>query len=107
MGYDIHITRAEFWAENDAQRIDEDEWLRLVDADPQLQPDPKNPGYTLWLGPSKYEEPWFHWSSGNISTKNPDQAIVSKMLEIASRLGAHVQGDDGESYEDASEFSDD
>jgi hypothetical protein len=29
------------------------------------------------------------------------------MLEIANRLGARVQGDDGEFYEDASEFSDD
>ena len=107
MGYDIHITRAEFWAENDAQWIDEDEWLRVVAEDPQLQPDAKGAGYTLWLGPSKHEDPWFHWSKGNISTKNPDQAIVRKMLEIASRLRARVQGDDGEFYENASDFSDD
>jgi hypothetical protein len=107
MGYDLHITRAEFWAENDAEPIAEDEWLRLVDDDPQLRPDPKNVGYTLWLGPSTHEDPWFHWSRGNISTKNPDRPIVAKMLEIANRLEARVQGDDGESYEDASDFSDD
>jgi len=30
-----------------------------------------------------------------------------KMLEIAIRLGARVQGDDGEFYDDASVFPDD
>jgi hypothetical protein len=107
MDYDLHITRAEFWAESDAEPIAEDEWLRVVDDDPQLRSDPKNAGYTLWLGPSKHEKPWFHWSRGNISTKNPDRPIVAKMLEIANRLGASVQGDDGESYQDASDFRDD
>jgi hypothetical protein len=28
--------------------------------------------------------------------KNPDRAIVEKVMAIAQVLGAHVQGDDGE-----------
>jgi hypothetical protein len=49
-------------------------------------------------GPSKYPDPWFDWSHGNINTKNPDPAIVRKAIEIAATLGARVQGDDGEVY---------
>jgi hypothetical protein len=104
VGYDLHITRAEFWADNDGHQISEAEWKRLVEADPELRPDLESDGYVLWSGPSKYPDPWFHWSDGDVMTKNPDRAIVTKMLEIASRLGARVQGDDGEFYEDASEF---
>ena len=107
MGYDVHITRAELWNENDESRIEEDEWLRLVEADPQLEPDSKNPGYTLWRGPSMYEDPWFRWTRGNISTKNPDRSIMKKMLELAQLLGARVQGDDGEFYDDASALPED
>jgi hypothetical protein len=39
---------------------------------------------------------WFH--GGNIETKNPDYAALTKMLELAEKLGARVQGDDHEIY---------
>ena len=40
------------------------------------------------------------WSShsGCIWTNKPDAAILAKMLQIASALGAKVQGMDGEVY---------
>ena len=41
---------------------------------------------------------WFHYSNGNVDVKNPDRQILGKMLRIADRLGANVQGDDGEPY---------
>lgn len=41
---------------------------------------------------------------GCISTKHPDQAILTKMLEMAGTLGARVQGDDGEEYTDPSQL---
>jgi hypothetical protein len=35
---------------------------------------------------------------GNVYTKNADKRVLAKMLTLASRLGAKVQGDDGEPY---------
>ena len=100
MGYDLHITRAEFWAENDDAYIEGDEWLRLVEADAELRLDPRNgPYFAVWSGPSETEAPWFNWFEGDILSRYPDVPTLGKMLEIAERLGARVQGDDGEFYD--------
>ena len=99
MGYDLHITRAEEWSQNNGQEITLDEWLAVVRADPELTPDPENgEGFARWSGPSKYPEPWIAWFRGNISSKNPDRAILGKLLQLASLFHAKVQGDDGEEY---------
>lgn len=42
MGYDVHITRAEDWSENEDAPISLEEWERFVDGDPELRPDPDN-----------------------------------------------------------------
>jgi len=42
------------------------------------------------------ELPWFDYSYGCITTKNPDEDVIRKMLSIAGALSARVQGDDGE-----------
>jgi hypothetical protein len=105
MGYELHITRAEFHACNEGHEITADEWMRYVQSDPELCSFPDNGAYFVqWSGKSKYPDPWLDWFAGNISTKNPDKAIVEKMLQIAQALGARVQGDDGELYEDTSEI---
>lgn len=105
MGYDFHITRAEFHADNAGREITAEEWLRYVESDPELRLIPANGKYfARWNGKSKYLDPWFDWFEGNIDTKNPDKAIVGKMLLIARQLGARVQGDDGEFYDDASQI---
>ncbi len=99
VGYDLHIRRAEYWADNSGSRITRDEWLAQVAGDPELMLDPINGDeYALWSGRCSYPEPWFKWWRGNISTKNPG-AIVTKMLQLAVKLGARVQGDDGEFYD--------
>ncbi len=36
MGYDLHVTRADSWTESAASPINESEWRRYVDADPEL-----------------------------------------------------------------------
>ena len=100
MGYELHITRAENWAESDQNPIAAEEWLALVDGDPELRIDADNGAhFAIWSGPCSYPDGgWFDWSDGCISTKHPDRAILAKMLQIASHLGARVQGDDGEEY---------
>jgi hypothetical protein len=99
VGYDLHITRADYWAENEGQEITRDEWFALVTSDPELNFDPVNGNaYALWNGQCEHAEPWFNWWRGNISTKYPDGAMIVKMIQMAGRLGARVQGDDGEEY---------
>jgi len=109
MGVELHITRAEFWADNEDAAISPEEWLAYVAADPELTLRPESGrhfhGHAVWIGPSKYEEPWLHWSSGNISTKWPDTALYRKMLRIAAALNAQIQDDDGEVYTAEADWS--
>jgi hypothetical protein len=99
MGYELHITRAKFWAENEGQEITAAEWLRLIDEDAELTKDENNgPLFAEWSPTSFRDSPWFDWSDGNIYTKNPDRKTLAKMLQIADLLGATVQGDEGEIY---------
>jgi hypothetical protein len=99
MGYDLHITRAESWAQNEAAEITADEWLAVVRADPELTPAPENgPYFVQWSGQSWHPEPWLDWHAGNVYTKNPDSALLRKMVRLAQQLEARVQGDDGEFY---------
>ena len=100
MGYDIHITRAKgFFRDNEQCQITDDEWLSYVKSDSELRLAGDNGAYfATWSGKSQHSEPWFDWSRGNIYTKNPDPPIIEKAIYIADKLGAKVQGDDGEVY---------
>jgi hypothetical protein len=96
MGYDLHVTRAEHWS-NDDNQISAREWLELVKGDPELIPSPEHGEYfVIWRGTSYYPETWFNWQDGNIYTKNPDKATLWKLYQMAQRLNAQLQGDDGE-----------
>lgn len=99
MGYDAHITRAEFWCDNAGNEITAEEWRAVVEGDADLKPWPEQgPHMARWLGPSTLTDPWLDWREGNVFTKNPDAALLAKCCGIAVRLGARVQGDDGEEY---------
>jgi len=79
MGYDVHITRRNLWSDGGGISITEQEWLTCASTDPTLAP--------------------LVWNHGNIDAKNPDHALVLKMVSVAADLGATVQGDDGEFYD--------
>lgn len=99
MGYDLYITRADDWKENDRAPITAAEWMALVRADPTLTPDPLlGPYFVRWTGPSRHDDPWLDWRDGNVFSKYPDSALLRKMVAVADRLGARVQGEDGEPY---------
>lgn len=105
MGVEFHITRAEFWADNDDAQITSDEWLHYINSDNELSRYIINGDYhALWSGPSLYAEPWFDWSAGNIYTKWPDTYLYRKMLGIAKSLNAQVMDDDGTVYNDESQW---
>lgn len=105
MGVELHITRADFWAENERKEISADEWLTYVAADPELQLEPTNGKYqVLWLGKSSYDEPWLDWFQGSVHTKWPDTALYQKMLQVAAALNAQVMDDEGHVYHGQTEW---
>jgi hypothetical protein len=115
MGYDVHITRKENWFD-DGPEISLHEWKTFIDTDEEMRLDgyaeAKLPGvnvlrvasdglvvWTAYLGSTAGGNmAWFDFRSGNVVVKNPDVAILSKMWQIAQKLGARVQGDDCEIY---------
>lgn len=99
MGYELHITRADFWAENEGREISPEEWLALIEADEELTRDNRNGPYFAILETGEQDViRWLDWFEGNINAKSPDRVLLGKMLQVAGRLGATVQGDDGETY---------
>jgi hypothetical protein len=99
LGYDLHITRRTSWSDEGGREISEREWAELIASDTELEPLPSmGPTAALWKGHSTLDEPWLMLERGNIDTKNPDDALIDKMVQIAHTLGAVVQGDDGETY---------
>ena len=103
MGYDLYITRRKDWSES-GHDITAEEWLAYVDKDPELSLSPENgPYFAKWGGKSKYPAPLLDWFGGNIYTKNPDAALIDKMVTVAQALRAKVQGEEGEIYQSGSE----
>ena len=103
MGVELHITRADFWAENVGKEITAAEWLSYVASDLELSLWAENgPYFVRWLGESNYEEPWLDWFQGNVSSKWPDTELFQKMLRIANAIEANVQDDDGTKYDASS-----
>jgi hypothetical protein len=98
MGYDLHITRRSEWADDDGPEITLEEWKAYVASDDEVRPDSDN-GPTDFLWAAHPQEPWpLCWDRGEINTKNPDETTIRKLVAIANRLSATVQGDDGEIY---------
>jgi hypothetical protein len=115
MGYELQITRREYWSDTETADISFDEWITYANNDKELEL--KNgydikigsetqfqnrPGFCEWNAhPTEkepYARPWFSYWEGSVDTKNPDAPTIRKMMQIASALNAKVQGDDGEIY---------
>ena len=120
MGYDLHITRKKNWdgfEDEHGPQISVDEWIALVRADAEMRldgfcevrlPEGKvfrvdHPSIAVWRAWSHHgghgDMAWFHHHHDNVAVKNPDREIRRKMWRLAERLGAKVQGDDGEYYD--------
>jgi hypothetical protein len=98
MPYQLHITRASDWMNSTDVPITAAEWLKLVRTDSELIPDPSRGPYFVRWESSAGPEGWMEWSDGRINSAYPDSALLKKLVSIAERLGAKVQGDGGEVY---------
>lgn len=118
MGYETHITRKENWFDKDGPVITVAEWEQLVAEDAEMRMDGfaeaispsgeiiriENEGIAVWTGHASGGESddvaWFSFRRGKITVKNADVEVLIKMGEIARRLSAKVQGDEGELYDE-------
>jgi hypothetical protein len=99
MGYDLHVTRKEFWADPEGPVISLDEWLAYLARDPDIVQDRENPGPEHARLVAHPDEPPIWWRKcGESYTKNPDSHVIAKLVQIANSLGARVLGDDDEIY---------
>ena len=105
MGYDLHITRKAQWSDEEGPTIGLDEWLRVIEEDLELSLDQDTQcscgDDDVVLAAWKGDPGLLGWFNGEISVKDPDRSLILKMAEIAKRLEAKVQGDDGEEYPEA------
>ena len=116
MGYEVHITRKEYFFDEEGEQISFEEWENYIANDNEMRLDGfaeaktpegilriENEGLAVWEGWSKNEVDggmaWMSYFEGCITCKNPDEEILKKMHKIASKLGAEVQGDEGEIYD--------
>lgn len=99
MGYNLHITRKEFWTDEEGPEISLAEWKRYVQGDPDVEADPDNPGGESYVF-CGHQERWPLWwnEQGEVYTKNPEPEVIAKLVQIARALDAKVFGDDGEIY---------
>lgn len=84
MGYDLHITRKEFWADPDDERsISLSEWKAYVESDSEITQDPENPGEEnyLFIRATDNWSLWFDSELGEIYTKNPESDVIKKWSE--------------------------
>lgn len=106
MGYELNIQRPE------SNLITTSEWTDYISNDPDFIPIEEFSGKTsdgievsvstpnagLWRK-NELEVPFtFQENLGQITVKNPDDAIIKKMIEIAKKLNGKVYGEEGEEY---------
>src|SRR5215216_3734472 len=104
MGYDLHITRRENWCD-EGEDISKEEFIAYVRSDSEFSyPAIGGDDYADWTSPKSGYTSWLSWSEGQVSTKNPEAEFVDKMVAIAAKLQAKVQGDDGEIYASSSDI---
>lgn len=103
MGYEIHITRAEDWAKSPERPISLEEWRQYVTDDPELifAGGVNPPNFAVFKDEPPYGA-WLDWICCEVYSKAPSSRMLLKMLEVAKKLGAKVQGDDQEVYTEGS-----
>ena len=97
MGYDLRITRNVHAAE-EGPEISRDEWLAVIAGDEELSLEKEDTGGDFVGANWKGEGGVLWWNGGDIVSKYPEAPLIVKMVQIARRLNAQVQGDDGEIY---------
>ena len=105
MGYELHITRRKQWFD-EGDDITKEEFMTYVRSDPEFAyPGEGGDEFADWKSPAGNYVTWLWWVEGRVITKNPEAEFVDKMVSVAKKLNAKVQGDDGETYQSSTAYS--
>jgi hypothetical protein len=101
MGYAVFVTRRKkHWHDPAGESISVAEWRSVVESDPELLWGPELGEHAaIWRSSPESEVEWVDLEAGNLEVKNPSAALLAKLVSVAKVLHAHVEGEDGESYE--------
>lgn len=98
MGYDLHITRADFYYDSDLYPISRSEWTAFADTEPQLIRHTGEQGGECWEFLAADGDSWqMNWSRGQITIWKGGPA-AEQLAQVAARFGARLVGDDAEEY---------
>ncbi|MBR7835380.1 hypothetical protein KDL01_19050 [Actinospica durhamensis] len=98
MGYDLHITRADFHFDSDLYPISRAEWTAFADTEPQLIRHTGENGGECWELLTPADGSWqMNWVGGQITIWKGGH-VATQLAQIAARLGARVVGDDAEEH---------
>jgi hypothetical protein len=98
-GYDLHITRIAHWSDENGPTISFSEWLQYLKIDKEVRQDEATGKYDFLVQmPGEFFPMWYNPELGILTTKNPSEKAIEKLIEISKKLKAKVQGDDGELY---------
>jgi hypothetical protein len=106
MAYDLHIVRTKDWTEAASAPITKQDVDALIAADSELAwstTDYVDMADAAGVSTRYYMitwrgEPCFWWYRDQIQCSGPDDAQISKLVQMARALKAHTVGDDGEAY---------
>lgn len=105
MGYDLQITRSPDWWDA-TDKIPFEEWRRVVESDPELEPYDDSPGEDGFKLKGTDFDNFLYYDKrcGTINVRPGLLECGRKAVEIAKKLGAVVQGDEGEFYKLTEDF---
>lgn len=81
MSYDLHITKADHWVSSEQNPITKEDIKKIADL------------------LNSYRGIPFLFQYGRITLCRADEMVIGVMITIANRIGAPVQGDEGEYYD--------
>jgi hypothetical protein len=107
MGYDVHLVRTIDWLDSESNPVTKEDINAALAGDPTLswsdtdyvemaEDDGSVGRYFMinWNGGAV-----FWWYKSEVRCKNPSEEQLLKLVDLATALGAHVVGDDGEKYQ--------
>ncbi|WP_034261529.1 hypothetical protein [Actinospica robiniae] len=98
MGYDLHITRADFCYDSAVFPISRAEWTEFAESEPQVVRHTGEDGGECWEFLAADGNSWLmNWFQGAITIWKGHGA-GAEIARVAARLGARVIGDDAAEY---------
>ena len=114
MAYEIHISKTKEWNESEKAPIKPNELIEIINLDPELKSEGQgvegenpNTGKVIkvntdlsfkYLNKNSKQEYFYHLVGSHVRFKYIDESQIQKAKEIAVKLKAYVQGDEGEYY---------